>query len=233
MCAEAAGAGDAATRADKELLQQAVQRGQQLIRTRLCSALLENDLALVIDERDHCGMVEAALPVRAVGNAERGRKIAHGVVVAVKQRPAARIEAVLVGVSLQFRRRVNGRVERGEDEAHAPRRVLRQMLFDPHHVGDDRRADVLAGRIAHRRHDRLAAEGGEANAHAILRRPFQFEIVERGARRLSGRVHRHVRHVVRASRPGDKGERRSGRGEKQSKSHGASPAQRKARLSAV
>ncbi len=88
-------------------------------------------------------MIEAALPVGAVTDAKRRREFAHGVLVAVIQRPAVRIEAVFVSVSLELGGCIDRGVDREEGERDAPRRVLSQMFFDPHHVGHDRRAHVL------------------------------------------------------------------------------------------
>ena len=96
------------------------------------------------------------------------------------------------GVELQALRRVGFGVEAEEGEAHPCGRARRQMLLDPHHVGHDRRADVLAGRVAHRRDDRRSAERGE---RARSRRPGS-SISTRDCRRDAPAA-RGCRHVVR------------------------------------
>ena len=72
--------------------------GQKLLGARLGSALLKDDVPPGVEERDDRGMVEAALSVRAVADAERGGELAHRVIVGVEQRPAAEIEPVAVRV---------------------------------------------------------------------------------------------------------------------------------------
>ena len=169
-------------------------------------------------------MLEAIPVVRAERNVERGRKLAHRVIVAVEKAPVRAIEAVAVGVETEPFGRVGLGIEAEEDETDLPCRIGGQMLLDPHHVGHDRRTYVLAGRVSHRENDELAGERRKRDARAVLVRPLPLEIVEGDASRLA----RIGRRSDREREPRDR--RRS---EQAPAIHGAPPAQRKPTLSAV
>jgi len=96
--------------------------GQKLVGARLGSALLKDDLPLVVEKRNDRGVVEAAVAVGPVTDAERRRQFAHRVFVAVIERPTAELEPMFVGIDLQPRWRIDGRIERKERELNLPGR---------------------------------------------------------------------------------------------------------------
>ena len=151
-------------------------------------------------------MLEAIPVVRAERNVERGRKLAHRVIVAVEKAPVRAIEAVAVGVETEPFGRVGLGIEAEEDETDPPCRIGGQMLLDPHHVGHERRTYVLAGRVSHRENDELAGERRKRDARAVLVRPLPLEIVERGA----GRLARIGRRGDREREPCDRRQQRAG-----------------------
>src|ERR1700757_756473 len=99
---------------DRPIFEEIFQSVQQLLRGSLRAALLKDDLSFRVEKRDDGRVIEAALPIGAIGDAQRGGELAHGVLVGPEQRPALGIEPVALRVELQALRRVRFAVEAEE-----------------------------------------------------------------------------------------------------------------------
>ncbi|MDA0577162.1 MAG: hypothetical protein O3B24_03585 [Verrucomicrobia bacterium] len=82
------------------------------------------------------------------------------------------------GVLFQAFGRVTLRVERCQDEMHLGARLRVEFLFDPLHIRNHARTDILAAGKEHGDHHELAMKGIECGGLAVLVCPCVGELID-------------------------------------------------------